>query len=249
MVVFGSDAERSLVPGQGWSHPAAWMKVERSARAGGALIPANGTIETVPVGSLRVPADGRVEQPLLAAPVPPEHRHRGSRTQARSGTQGHGVRESVRADERARSHDIIQPKAPLLRKGEGLLCPSVPRAKDRSQMSADGSWRLRRHALASLSVCACAPREMWAYLARTRADGPCMLLTGIAYPGEGIFGHRQALGSLTPTPRWFLGARWDSLLESGLCRSLGSFRFWYPGYPSIFCVLRRLAIGRLAFSG
>ena len=39
---------------------------------------------------------------------------------------------------RARDRDIIQPKAPL-RKGEGLLCPSVPRAKDRArgQMSAD----------------------------------------------------------------------------------------------------------------
>lgn len=31
---------------------------------------------------------------------------------------------------RARGHDIIQPKAP--KKGEGLLCPSVPRAKDRA---------------------------------------------------------------------------------------------------------------------
>lgn len=38
--------------------------------------------------------------------------------------------------ERARGDDIIQPKAPP-RKGEGLLCPSVPRAKDRARPDVD----------------------------------------------------------------------------------------------------------------
>lgn len=37
---------------------------------------------------------------------------------------------------RARGDDIIQPKAPP-RKGEGLLCPSVPRAKDRARPDVD----------------------------------------------------------------------------------------------------------------
>lgn len=117
----------------------------------------------------------------------------------------------------ARAYDIIQPKAPR-RKGEGLLCPSVPRAKDRGQMSADGSLRLRRHGTASLSVYTRAPAYPCARnhcrRRRTRARHPPNA-HGYCVSFDGIFGDRVRLG---PFAHEFIRPR--STVETALRKSV-----------------------------